>query len=78
MILGTLVPATTTHPKLVALVRNKQNMYGTWCKAHVILEKLTVKIGNNGHQQKSYSEALSQTEPAREDARATLISLDRV
>ena len=26
---GTLVPATTTHPKLVALVRNKQNMYGT-------------------------------------------------
>jgi hypothetical protein len=25
-------------------------MYGTWCKAHVITEKLTVKIGNNGRQ----------------------------
>ena len=25
-------------------------MYGTWCKAHVIPEKLTVKIGNNGRQ----------------------------
>ena len=43
MILGTLVPATTTHPKLVALVINKQNMYETWCNAHVIPEKLTVK-----------------------------------
>ena len=51
MILGTLVPTTTTRPKLGALVRNKQNMYGTWCKAHVIPEKLTVKIGNNGRQQ---------------------------
>ena len=50
LIFGTLVPATTTHPKLVALVINKQNMYGTWCKAHVILEKLTVKMGNNGCQ----------------------------
>jgi hypothetical protein len=50
MILGTLVPATTTHPKLLALVRNKKNMYGTWYKAHVIPEKLTVKMGNNGHQ----------------------------
>ena len=50
MILGTLVPVTTTHPKLVALVRNKQNMYGTWCKVHVIPEKLTVKMGNNGRQ----------------------------
>jgi len=26
-------------------------MYGTWCKARVIPEKLTVKIGNNGRQQ---------------------------
>ena len=26
-------------------------MYGTWCKAHVIPEKLTVKIENNGRQQ---------------------------
>ena len=50
MILGTLVPATTIHPKLIALVRNKQNMYGTWCKAHVIPKKLTVKMGNNGRQ----------------------------
>ena len=50
MILGTLVPATTTHPKLVALVRNKQNMYGIWCEDCVISEKLTVKIGNNGRQ----------------------------
>ena len=31
LIFGTLVPATTTHPKLVALVRNKKNMHGTWC-----------------------------------------------
>ena len=51
LIFGTLVPATTTHPKLVALVRNKQNMYGTWYKAHVIPERLTVKMGNNGRQQ---------------------------
>ena len=51
LIFGILVPATTTHPKLVALVRNKQNMYGTWCNAHVIPEKLTVKMGNNGRQQ---------------------------
>ena len=29
LILGTLVPETITHPKLVALIRNKQNMYGT-------------------------------------------------
>ena len=29
LIFGILVPATITHPKLVALVRNKQNMYGT-------------------------------------------------
>ena len=50
MILGTLVPATKTHPKLVALVRNKKNIYGTCCKAHVILEKLTVKMGNNSRQ----------------------------
>ena len=49
-IFGILFPTTTTHPKLVSLVRNKKNMYGTWCKAHVILEKLTVKIGNNDHQ----------------------------
>ena len=54
-IFGTLVPATTTHPKLIALVRNKQNMYGTWCKAHVIPEKLMVKIGNNGRQQLVFS-----------------------
>ena len=26
-------------------------MYGTWCKAQFIPEKLTVKMGNNGHQQ---------------------------
>ena len=25
-------------------------MYGTWCKSHVIPEKLTIKIGNNGRQ----------------------------
>ena len=50
LIFGTLVPATTTHPKLVALARNKQNIYGTWCKAHVIPEKLMVKMENNGHQ----------------------------
>ena len=25
-------------------------MYGTWCKAQFIPEKLTVKMGNNGHQ----------------------------
>ena len=53
LIFGTLVPATTTHPKLVALVRNKQNVYGTWCEACVIPEKLTVKIGNNGRQHSS-------------------------
>jgi len=28
-IFGRLVPATITYPKLVALIRNKQNMYGT-------------------------------------------------
>ena len=44
LIFSTLVPATTTHPKLVALVRNKQNMYGTWCKTHFIPEKLKVKM----------------------------------
>ena len=44
LIFGTLVLATTTHPKLVALVRNKQNMYGTWCKTHFIPEKLMVKM----------------------------------
>ena len=44
LIFGTLVPATTTHPKLVALVRNKQNIYGTWCKVQFILEKLMVKM----------------------------------
>jgi len=38
------VPATTTHPKLVALVRNKQNMYGGWCKAQFIPEKLTIEM----------------------------------
>ena len=26
-------------------------MYGTWYKAHVIPERLTVKMGNNGRQQ---------------------------
>ena len=26
-------------------------MYGTWCKAHFIPEKLTVSMGNNGRQQ---------------------------
>ena len=26
-------------------------MYGTWCKAHFIPKKLTVKMGNNGRQQ---------------------------
>ena len=26
-------------------------MYGTWCKAQFIPEKLMVKMGNNGHQQ---------------------------
>ena len=26
-------------------------MYGTWCKAQFIPEKLTVKMGNNGRQQ---------------------------
>jgi hypothetical protein len=36
LIFGTLVSATTTHPKLVALVRNKKNMHGTCSKAHVI------------------------------------------
>ena len=51
LIFGRLVPATITYPKLVALVRNKQNIYGTQCEAHFILEKLTVKMGNNGHQQ---------------------------
>ena len=51
LIFGILVPATTTHPKLISLVRNRQNMYGTYRKAHVIPEKLTVKIGNNGRQQ---------------------------
>ena len=25
-------------------------MYGTWCKAQFIPEKLTVKMGNNGRQ----------------------------
>ena len=25
-------------------------MYGTWCKAHFIPEKLTVEMGNNGRQ----------------------------
>jgi hypothetical protein len=25
-------------------------MYGTWCEAHFIPEKLTVKMGNNGRQ----------------------------
>ena len=28
-------------------------MYGTWCEACVIPEKLTVKIGNNGRQHSS-------------------------
>ena len=45
LIFGTLVPATTTHPKLVALVRNKQNMHGTWSKAHVIPREVD---GQNG------------------------------
>ena len=26
-------PASTTHLKLVELVRTKKNMYGTWCEA---------------------------------------------
>ena len=38
-------------PQLVEFVRIRQNMYGTWCKAQFILEKLTVKMGNNGRQQ---------------------------
>ena len=25
-------------------------MYGTWCKAYVIPDKLTAKMGNNGRQ----------------------------
>ena len=50
LIFGTLVFVTTTHPKLVALVRNKQNMYGIWCKAHVIPENLMVKMVNSGRQ----------------------------
>ena len=50
LIFGALVPATTAHPKLVALVRNKQNMHGTWCKAPVIPVKLMAKMGNNGRQ----------------------------
>ena len=25
-------------------------MYETWCKTHFILEKLTIKMGNNGRQ----------------------------
>ena len=35
LIFGALV-----HPKLVALVRNKQNMHGTWFKAQVICNTL--------------------------------------
>ena len=31
-IFGQWIPASTTHPKLVELIRIKQNMYGTWCK----------------------------------------------
>ena len=50
LIFGILSPESTTDPKLVELVRNKKNMYGTWCKAHVILEKLTVKMENNSRQ----------------------------
>ena len=26
-------PTSTTHPKLVELIRNNQNMHGTWCKS---------------------------------------------
>ena len=28
-------------------------MYGTWCEAHFIPEKLIVKMGNNGRQHTS-------------------------
>ena len=48
------MPAGTTHPKLVELIRTKQNMYGTWCKnsiysREVVLEQsLTLRLGGSG------------------------------
>ena len=42
----TPVPEIKTHPKLVELIRIKQNMNGTKCKAHVISEKLTAQNVN--------------------------------
>ena len=38
-------------------------MYGTWCKAYIIPEKLTVKRGNNGRQQPPI--ALRKHQPER-------------
>jgi len=43
-IFGTPVPEIKIHPKLMELIRNKQNMNGTWCKARFIPEKLTSKM----------------------------------
>ena len=36
-------------------------MYGTWCKAQFIPEKLMVKMGNNGCQQKAQIEVYRQS-----------------
>ena len=44
-------------------------MYGTWCKAHVIPEKLTVKIGNNGRHHPPSLNFCSSSSKAKAEAR---------
>ena len=50
LIFGRPAPAIRTHPKFVELIRNKQNMNGTLCKAHFIPEKLTAWMWIYGRQ----------------------------
>ena len=44
-------------------------MYGTWCKAQIIPEKLTVKMGNNGHQHPPSLNFCSSSSKAKAEAR---------
>jgi len=44
-------------------------MYGIWCKAHFIPEKLTVKMGNNGRQHPPSLNFCSSSSKAQTEAR---------
>ena len=44
-------------------------MYGTWCKAHVTLEKLTVKMENNSRQHPPSLNFCSSSSKAKAEAR---------